>query len=219
MFIPYKDENPTGRFAVVTFLLIIANCAVFAGQLFTPAGFEAATSRFAFNPVSLDGGAAGSPFPAIGPLFSLVSYMFFHGGLSHLGFNMLFLWIFGNNVEDRMTRGGYLLFYLITGIIAALAFAARTPDADVPLVGASGAISAVLGAYLFMFPAARIHVWMLFFTMRMPAFVFLPIWFLLQISGLFGGADSIAWISHIAGFTAGVLLYKLFTVDRGRTGQ
>jgi membrane associated rhomboid family serine protease len=139
--------------------------------------------------------------------------MFCHGGVSHLGFNMLFLWIFGNNVEDRMTRGRYLFFYLIAGIVAALAFAAQSPGEDVPLVGASGAVSGVLGAYLFMFPLARIHVWMLFFTLRMRAFLFLPIWFFLQLSGLFGGSDGIAWISHIAGFIAGALLFKLFTVD------
>ncbi|RPI93600.1 MAG: rhomboid family intramembrane serine protease [Spirochaetales bacterium] len=213
MFIPYKDENPTGRSAVVTFLLILANCAAFAFQVFSPEGFEAVTARYAFYPASLGEGTGGPLTVAAGSLLSLVSYMFCHGGLTHIGFNMLFLWIFGNNVEDRMTRGGYFLFYLITGVVAALAFAVQSPGADVPLVGASGAVSGVLGAYLFMFPLARIHVWMLFFTMRMRAFLFLPIWFLLQVSGLFGGADSVAWISHIAGFVAGALLFKLFTVD------
>lgn len=213
MFIPYKDDNPTGRFAVVTFLLVVASCVAFAYQVFGPGGFEEITSRYAFNPVYLSGEAGGSAFPVVGSLFTLVSYIFCHGGLSHLGFNMLFLWIFGNNVEDRMTRGGYLLFFLVTGIIAALAFAFQAPRADVPLVGASGAVSGILGAYLFMFPFARIHVWMLFFTMRMRALLFLPIWFLLQISGFLGGADSIAWISHIAGFVAGALLFRFFTVD------
>ncbi len=213
MFIPYKDENPTGRFAVVTFILIVANCIAFAYQVFGPGGFEEITSRYAFNPVSLSGENGGAPFPMPGSMLTLVSYMFCHGGLSHIGFNMLFLWIFGNNVEDRMTRGGYLIFYLMTGIIAALAFAAQAPEADVPLVGASGAVSGVLGAYLFMFPLARIHVWMLLFTMRMPALLFVPIWFLLQISGLLGGADSVAWISHIVGFVVGSLLFKLFSVE------
>ncbi|HSV97313.1 MAG TPA: rhomboid family intramembrane serine protease [Spirochaetota bacterium] len=213
MFIPYKDDNSTGRFAVVTFLLILASCAAFAYQVFAPDGFEAVTSRYAFNPASFAGGTGGSLSLTTGSLLSLFSYMFCHGGFSHIGFNMLFLWIFGNNVEDRMTRGGFLLFYLITGAIAALAFAAHSPGADVPLVGASGAVSGVLGAYLFMFPFARIHVWMLFFTMRMQALFFLPVWFLLQVSGFRGGADSIAWISHIAGFVAGALLFRLFTVD------
>lgn len=210
MFIPYKDENPTARFAVVSFLLVIANCAAFVFQVFGPGGFEAVTSRFAFSPAFLGGSAEA---PGAVALYTLVSYMFCHGGVSHLGFNMLFLWIFGNNVEDRMTRGRYLVFYLITGIVAALAFAAQSPGEDVPLVGASGAVSGVLGAYLFMFPLARIHVWMLFFTLRMRAFMFLPIWFFLQLSGLLGGSDGIAWISHIAGFIAGASLFKLFTVD------
>lgn len=210
MFIPYKDENPTRRFALVSFLLIVANCVAYAFQILGPGGFDAFISRFAFNPAALGGDGA---FLRAGTLLTLVSYMFCHGGFFHLGFNMLFLWIFGNNVEDRMTRGRYLAFYLIMGIIAALAFAAYSPGEDVPLVGASGAVSGVLGAYLFMFPRAKIHVWMLFFTVRMRAFLFLPIWFLLQLSGLSGGDDGVAWISHIAGFAAGALLFALFTAD------
>jgi membrane associated rhomboid family serine protease len=133
-------------------------------------------------------------------------------------FNMLFLWIFGNNVEDRMGRPGYALFYAVTGVISALAFVAYTPSIDTPLVGASGAVSGILGAYLFLFPTARVYVWVILFVLRMPALVFLPIWFLLQIFGFMNdtaaGTGNVAWISHIAGFLAGVLLFKFFAGRR-----
>lgn len=213
MFIPFKDDNPTRRFAIVTFLLIIANVLVFLYQIFGAEGFEATTLSLGLVPNTLfTGGGTVEPARFV-PRAALVTYMFSHGSIPHLAFNMLFLWIFGNNVEDRMSRPGYLAFYVIVGIISALAFVLGAPSSEAPLVGASGAISGVLGAYLFMFPMARVHVWMIFFTMRMPALLFLPVWFALQIFGLLGsatGGSNVAWISHIAGFVAGALLFRPF---------
>ncbi|TAL36610.1 MAG: rhomboid family intramembrane serine protease [Spirochaetes bacterium] len=213
MLIPYRDENPTERFALVTFMLILANVAMFAYQVLGPAGFARITAEYGFVPLELSSGKNLPASQFVNPFLTLISYMFCHGSIPHLGFNMLFLWIFGNNVEDRMTRGGFLVFYLLTGVIAALAFAGMAPQSKVPLVGASGAISAILGAYLFMFPFARVYVWMLFFTMRLPAMLYLPVWFLMQILGFIGGSaggSNVAWVSHIGGFAAGVILFKLF---------
>ncbi len=213
MLIPYRDENPTERFALVTLIIILANVAMFCYQVLGPHGFARTTMMYGFIPLELSTGQNVPVSHFLSPFLTLLSYMFCHGSVTHLGFNMLFLWIFGNNVEDRMTRGGFLVFYLLAGVIAALAFAGMAPLSKIPLVGASGAISAVLGAYLFMFPFARVYVWMIFFTMRLPAMIYLPVWFVMQILGLLQGStggSNVAWISHIAGFAAGVILFKLF---------
>lgn len=217
MFIPFKDDNPTRRFAIVTFLLIIANILVFLYQILGAAGFEATTYALGLVPKELfAGGGIAEPAHFV-PRTALLTSMFSHGSIPHLAFNMLFLWIFGNNVEDRMSRPGYLVFYILIGIVSALAFVFLSPASEAPLVGASGAVSGVLGAYLFMYPMARVHVWMLFFTMRMPALLFLLIWFALQVFGLLGsvaGGSNVAWISHVSGFIAGILLFRLFTRAR-----
>ncbi|HDP79688.1 MAG TPA: rhomboid family intramembrane serine protease [Spirochaetes bacterium] len=212
MFIPYRDDNPTRRAAVVTVLLIVLNVAAFLYQAGNARGFSWITYQYGLIPAELVSGRNLAESTLVSPYITLFSYMFCHGGISHLLFNMLFLWIFGNNVEDRMSRTGFLVFYLLTGVISALAFVYIDPGLKTPLVGASGAVSAVLGAYLFMFPMARIYVWMLFFVIPMPALIFLPIWFLMQVSGLMGqGGDNVAWISHVAGFLAGIVLFDFFT--------
>jgi membrane associated rhomboid family serine protease len=218
MFLPYRDENPTRRFAAVTFLLIAANVLFFIYQVTGPAGPAESASQYGLIPSELSGGRNLPDSGWISPYLSLLTYMFCHGSVSHLLFNMLFLWIFGNNVEDRMGRPGYALFYAVTGVISALAFVAYKPSIDTPLVGASGAVSGILGAYLFLFPTARVYVWMVLFVLRMPALVFLPLWFLLQIFGFMNDTSTetgnVAWISHIAGFLAGVLLFKFFAGRR-----
>jgi membrane associated rhomboid family serine protease len=214
MFLPYRDENPTRRFAAVSVLLILANIAAFLYQVFGDAGFAEAVYQYGLIPAEVAGGRNLPDSVMVSPFLSLLTYMFCHGGVAHLAFNMLFLWIFGNNVEDAMGRARFVGFYLLAGIISALAFVALSPALKTPLVGASGAISGILGAYLFMFPRARVYVWMLLFTARMPAFLFLPVWFMLQVFGFMnsgaGGDGGIAWVSHIAGFIAGVALHRLF---------
>lgn len=218
MFLPYRDDNPTRRFAWMTLLLILANGAAFFYQVFGAGEFDDITGQFGLIPAELASGRNLPNSVYVSPFVTQVTYMFCHGGVSHLGFNMLFLWIFGNNVEDRLGRLNFLFFYLVIGILSGLAFVIASPGLETPLVGASGAISGILGAYLIMFPFARIYVWMIFFVVRMPALVFLPIWFVMQISGLMGSAagagGGVAWISHIAGFVAGMLLFKLFERNR-----
>jgi membrane associated rhomboid family serine protease len=145
--------------------------------------------------------------------------MFLHGGWFHLGGNMLYLWIFGDNIEDRMGHVGFLIFYVISGIAAVMTHILLDPNSSVPLVGASGAIAGVLGAYLVLFPRARILslIPFGFFSrfVHVPAIYFLPIWFVLQlISGLgsmvAGQAEGIAWWAHVGGFVAGMVLAFVF---------
>ncbi len=148
---------------------------------------------------------------------TLVTSMFLHGGLLHLAGNMLYLWIFGNNIEDHLGHVRFLLFYLLTGIIAAVTHTVIFSGSLVPMIGASGAISGVLGAYAITYPKARVVVmiWLLIIIkfVRIPAFIVLGLWFLFQISGGFGsfaGEDQgIAWFAHIGGFAAGIGLVLL----------
>jgi membrane associated rhomboid family serine protease len=212
MLIPYKDTNPTTKFPIITLLLIIINIIVFYFQIAGKFKFNL-TEEFALIPAEIMTGKNINGSQLINPYITLLSYMFLHGGLLHLGFNMLFLWIFGNNIEDRMSAPGFISFYLLTGVISGLAFSFIEPKATVPLVGASGAISGVLGAYVIMFPFARIHALLFIFRIKMPAVVFIFIWFISQISGFLGNTSqtsNIAWISHIAGIISGILLFKLF---------
>ncbi len=154
------------------------------------------------------------PFPI---WITLITSMFIHGGLWHILGNMLFLWIFGDNVEDAMGHGKYLLFYLTCGAVAAFAQMAVSPNSPVPQIGASGAISGVLGAYLMLFPYARILTLIpIFFFIRLvaiPAMFFLGFWFVLQVisgAGALGSNGGVAWFAHIGGFIAGALLVFLF---------
>ncbi|PKL41296.1 MAG: rhomboid family intramembrane serine protease [Spirochaetae bacterium HGW-Spirochaetae-1] len=213
MLFPYKDTNPTRRFSVVTFLIIAANIFVFLYQHLSGIGYEYSTRQFALIPVELFKGNLPDS-TLVSPLVSSFTYMFLHGGLLHLVFNMIFLWIFGNNIEDVMTRPRFLFFYLLTGLISGLAYAVMSPNGEIPLVGASGAISAVLGAYLFLFPWARVHVLVFIFPVQMPALIFLVLWFAAQISGFMDGQGNVAWISHIAGFISGVVLHRFYIVRR-----
>jgi len=211
MLLPYRDINPTRRFPAVTVLLIMTNVLIFYGLVFSRAGFDALTAQFALIPYEIhNGNLPGSEM--LSPWITLGTYMFMHGGFGHLAFNMLFLWIFGNNIEDRMTRSGFLLFYLLVGVLSGLAFELKNPGSRVSLVGASGAISGVLGAYLLLFPFARVHALFFIFPVRMPAVVFLVIWFITQIAGFRGAQGNVAWISHISGFIAGIVLHRFFLV-------
>ena len=154
---------------------------------------------------------------------TLFTAMFLHGGWLHIGGNMLFLWIFGNNVEDRMGRLRFIVFYLLCGVIAGLAQLATNPSSNVPNIGASGAIAGVLGAYIVLYPRARVLsaiFLIIFFTLvEVPAWALLGFWFLLQLvdgSAVLnsqGGAD-VAYFAHVGGFLAGVLLVRLFVAGR-----
>lgn len=219
--IPIRDVHARdhGKTPVITILLIAANVLLFFYELALGERLEAFFMSSAFIPARYAEG--GLTLGDLGPGFSsaLLS-MFLHGGWGHLLGNMLFLWIFGDNVEDRLGHLRYLIFYLLAGFAATLAHAWADPASAVPAVGASGAISGVLGAYLFLHPMARIQtlVFLGFFitTVQIPAIVYLPIWFLIQaFSGVMSiGADpsqagGVAWFAHIGGFVAGPLLLFL----------
>jgi membrane associated rhomboid family serine protease len=217
--IPLRDDNPTTLRPIVAVVLIALCVGAFLWQLtLGERGFAGAIRALGLVPAHLLG--ATSPAEAIAGIpagITLFTSMFLHGGWMHLIGNMLYLWIFGNNVEDSMGHGRFLLFYLLCGVAAALAQALPNPDSTIPMVGASGAISGVLGAYLLLFPHARVLVLLpLGFYARLvqlPAMWVLGFWFVLQIiNSVMTAADrgGVAWGAHIGGFVAGALLIPLF---------
>jgi membrane associated rhomboid family serine protease len=221
--IPLHDDNPTTLRPVVTIGLIAACALVFLWQMsLSTYAAQAAVYAYGMIPAVLFGTAQLPPEVAAIPAeLSVLTAMFLHGGLLHLGGNMLYLWIFGNNIEDSMGHGRFIVFYLLCGVAAALAQAIQAPDSTVPMIGASGAISGVLGAYLMLFP--RAHVLVLvpigFFlpVIRVPAVLVLGFWFVLQFlqSGMTAGeGGGVAYWAHIGGFVAGMILIVPFRYKR-----
>ena len=212
--IPLKDDNPTERTPVVTYAIVAANVVAFVWQL--QVGLELSAFRGGAIPYEILTFRDIELRDVVAPPFTILTSMFLHGGVVHLGFNMLSLWIFGNNVEDALGRIRFLLFYAVTGIVAALTqtFAsAVSGDVLVPMVGASGAIAGVLAGYLVLFPRSRVltAVVIVFFVRLtyLPARLVIGVWFVLQIlSAVFGGARSVAVFAHIGGFVAGFLLVR-----------
>jgi len=146
-------------------------------------------------------------------VMTVFSSMFLHGGFLHLGGNMLYLWIFGNNIEDAMGHGKFIIFYLLAGIVAAFAQLFYDPTSNIPMIGASGAVSGVLGAYLVLYPYAKIKT-LLFIIIfikivELPAIVLLTIWFFMQV--LYSSLEGVAWYAHIGGFVFGLVMIKLFS--------
>ncbi len=223
--IPLKDDNPTENFPYVTVALLIINVIVFVMQLvyakkgvsFT-AQLAVIPARFSYDsPAALD--IAGLAAFWVHRYVTLVSYSFLHGGFMHLAFNMLFLWIFGNNVEDALGHVKFILFYIFSAVIAALLHVLLHFGAVVPLVGASGAIAGILGAYVLLYPRAQIYTLVILFIfiriIKVPAILFIGFWFFIQIMNATGGAGSnIAWYTHIGGFVTGVILIILFRPKR-----
>lgn len=211
MFIPLKDNNPLEhiRHPYVNWSLIIICILVFGvlqGGLISVSSVHAG---FAAIPAVIFGTTTLSPaLAAIPAEFTLVTYMFLHGSWMHLLTNMLFLWVFGDNIEDAIGHIGYLAFYLACGVIAALAHVVAVPASTSPLVGASGAVAGVMGAYFILHP--RVRVWVLLFwrlPLPVPAIVAIGLWIGLQIfSALMASTGNIAWWAHIGGFAAGVIL-------------
>jgi membrane associated rhomboid family serine protease len=215
MFIPLHDDTPLKviRFQFVTVAVIILNTVIFLlwGALSSEAIQAGVASGFGVIPTDLlHTGTTSAYVPE--PL-TLVTYMFLHGGWMHLIGNMLFLWVFADNVEDAYGYLGFILFYLLSGIIGGLTHALMTPLSPNPLIGASGAVSGVLAAYLVLYPRAR--VWILLFMripVPMPAIWVLGGWFLLQVYSLAASqpGDEVAWWDHIGGFTVGIIVTLLF---------
>ncbi|MHB8670732.1 MAG: rhomboid family intramembrane serine protease [Acidimicrobiales bacterium] len=231
--IPLKDYNPTRRRAVMTLLLIAANVFVYFfvqphGTGLDPRSAAALQSRFTIahaaipcevvhqRPLSIGDvvdrcGSSSDPrqpFPHKNVDLAVLYSMFLHGSLLHIGGNMLFLWIFGNNIEDALGAGAYLLFYLVSGVVAAAAYILTQPSSPVPIVGASGAIAGVMGAYLVLFPDVRIRslIFVGFFVLfrDVAAKWLLAFWFVLQFFTSPG--SGVAWMAHVGGFAFGALI-------------
>lgn len=209
MMIPLKDDNPTYTAPVFVVAIIAINVGVFVyALLLGDVGYNMFTSRFGAIPFEMwHATDAISPTP-IPVYFTLLTAMFMHGGWMHLGGNMLYLWIFGNNIEDTLGHFRFFGFYLFCGIVATFAHVVSEPDSVVPMVGASGAIAGVLGAYLALFPNARILVLFFYFFLRIPALIVLGVWFVIQLMNASDDLSGVAWYAHIAGFVAGYLLMR-----------
>jgi len=216
---PIADDNPRLETPIVTWSIIAVCVLVFFWQLsLGTTGGEIAVYEYGMIPARLFGAAQLQPELAAVPAWATVfTSMFMHGGWLHIGFNMLFLWIFGDNVEDSMGHGRYLAFYLVCGVAAALAQAVVTPGSTVPMVGASGAISGVLGAYLLLHPHATVRTVVflgIFVTMlHLPAMIVLGLWFLMQLANAAlssSGTPGVAFWAHVGGFIAGMALVPLF---------
>jgi membrane associated rhomboid family serine protease len=217
--IPLRDENPTHAAPVVTIALIAANVLVFVWELALPAsGAEAAVYSLGLIPAVFFGSAELPPeIRTVPATLTPITSMFLHGGFLHLAGNMLYLWVFGDNIEDRMGRGRFLAFYVLCGIAAALAQALPDPRSEVPMIGASGAVSGVLGAYILLYPRTPVLVaiplFIVLYTFHMPALAVLGIWFagqLLSSIAQQAGEAGIAFRAHIGGFVAGLLMIRLF---------
>ena len=218
--IPLRDDNPTRTTPFVTVALLLANIVVFIYEvLLPPEAGQALIYQMGLIPAEITTGASFHPeFPL--PLTVFTS-MFLHGGWFHLGSNMLFLWIFGNNIEDASGHFRFLVFYLLCGIAAAGTQVIATPASEIPMVGASGAIAGVLGAYMLLYPHARVltlvPIFIFIRIMYLPAVVVLGLWFVLQIllsSSSRSGAGGVAFFAHIGGFVAGMILIWFFRRPR-----
>ncbi len=233
--IPLRDHNPYHRFPILTVLLIAANVyAFFAFGAAEDRIFEISErAAFEYGAVPCDllgrcealSGELERAFPDRGSILTVLTSMFMHGSILHLAFNMLFLWIFGNNVEDRLGRIRFALFYLLTGVAALVAQVAIAPSSMVPMVGASGAVSGILGAYVVLWPKARIVMFVLLgfipLVFEVPAWFVIGYWFVVQVLGgvaQLGAVQEggVAFFAHIGGFVAGFLLIRFLAPDRRR---
>jgi len=223
--IPYRDDNPTHTFPLVTIILIAINCFVFILELLSPVGIARIAFAYGAIPYNL---LTFEATQIVHPVTSIFTAMFLHGGFFHLAGNMLYLWIFGNNIEDSLGHFRFILFYLFSGIVAAYAHAFTEPNSIIPMIGASGAVSGVLGAYLLLFPYARVYT-IIFFgfflqIVRIPAIIVIGFWIVIQIiNGILSkgllNQGGVAWFAHIGGFFAGILIIKLLLPRRRYKGS
>lgn len=220
--IPLRDTTRSRTIPFVNYALIGACGLIFLFELSLGQQAESLIRRFGVIPSDISKLLGGESY-SLRPVLTLVSSMFLHGGWLHLIGNMLYLYVFGDNVEDRLGHTGYLLFYILAGIGAALTEVWMRPVSTVPLIGASGAIAGVLGAYFVLYPKARvltlIPLFVFFPVVEVSAFVFLGLWFLMQFiqGSLSSGADvggGVAWWAHAGGFVVGVGLLPLFFLAR-----
>lgn len=216
MFIPLKDENPTRKFPFVTLSLIATNVFIFLYQFFSPDGLLYYIKQMSLIPYEITH-FVSLPF-RISPPLTFFTSLFMHGDFFHIAGNMLYLWIFGNNIEDFLGPVRFTMFYLISGISASFVHIIFYPNSKIPVIGASGAISGILGAYLLLYPYARIHTFVfLFFIVKIiqvPAYFFLIFWFFMQIINV--GVGGVAWFAHIGGFLFGLFFISALPKRRRR---
>ena len=220
--IPISDDNPARLTPVVTWLIIALCVAAYIWERSLGHEAGAAIVLLGFVPASLFHPHAPPPgLISISPIATLFTSMFLHGGILHIAGNMLYLWIFGNNVEDAMGHARFALFYLACGVAAALMLAVVDPGSRVPMIGASGAISGVLAGYVLLFPRARVTVivplGIIFYPFALSAFWVVSFWFVMQLaSAAFSNPHEpgVAWWAHVGGFGAGLLLTPLFRTQR-----
>ena len=236
--IPLRDNAAPRRLTPINMALIAANIAVFVHEMSLGAGVRAFAGRFAMVPSAITRALSGNVFVwrelaahrnlgALAPLMTTVTSMFIHGGVWHIAGNMLYLFVFGAAVECRMGAARYLIFYFAAGIAAALATVWIAPESIVPVIGASGAIAGVLGAYFILYPRGRILTILPIFIfiqfVEIPAVIYLLLWFAVQLyAGLEQGgraatmAGGVAWWAHVGGFMFGVALGPMFAMNRPR---
>lgn len=224
--IPLRDDNPTVLWPIVTIGFIVANAGVFFYELALLSAGTAVLDTFIYQMGMVPASILRAHIPGTGGYSTLVSSMFLHGGWLHLIGNMLYLWIFGNNIEDSMGHLRFVIFYIVTGLVAGGTHLVLNPISTVPTIGASGAVSGVLGAYLILFPHARVQTlvtlgWFIRIV-YLPAWLLLIFWIGLQIlnqalAPMDPGAGGVAYAAHIGGFAAGVVLIPLFRKYRRRT--
>jgi membrane associated rhomboid family serine protease len=219
MFLPLKDENPTRTKPYVTFILIVINCLVYFYSITKPGqGFQIFIYQFGLIPLELTRASELTPQFSSPIYLSPFTSMFLHGGFMHLAGNMLYLWIFGNNIEEHLGRIKFVIFYLLSGLAASLLFVVFDPSSDIPLVGASGAIAGILGAYLVLYPNARVLTLIFLFyfirIVKVPAKFVLIFWFFYQLLmsfGAIGGGSGggVAWLAHVGGFAFGWVIIRI----------
>ena len=217
--IPLADDNPTRSTPLITYILIGLCVVVFLWQLSLGANAKVAIYALGVIPASLlQGALLPQELRWVSPEITIVTSMFLHGGFMHLIGNMLYLWVFGDNIEDILGKPVFIFFYLLCGLVAALSQAIPDPSSTIPMIGASGAISGILGAYMAFFPkrSIRVAIPLGFFLqiLRLPAFVVLIFWFVLQLinSSISGSDGGVAFGAHIGGFIAGAILAPVLAV-------
>jgi len=215
--IPIRDSNPSSSKPVVNYFLIAVNILVFLIEISSPDGMNLFIYKWGLVPSRITNTVTSSYFPLHLKLISFFAFMFLHGGWFHLIGNMWFLYIFGDNIEDRLGPINYLIFYIACGLISGFTHFLFNLNSNIPVVGASGAIAGVMGAYFVLYPRAKIltliPIIIIPWFIEIPAFIFLGFWFIIQLFHTTGvNATGIAWWAHVSGFAAGAFLLKFFNL-------
>jgi membrane associated rhomboid family serine protease len=218
--IPIRDSNPSGRNPIVNKTIIGLNIAVFIFQYLAVVSEGKFIYIYGLVPARYSLSHIAEYFSMTNQIVSFLSFMFLHGGFWHLAGNMWSLYIFGDNIEDRLGHVRYLIFYILSGIFSGLVHMAFNFHSNIPVIGASGAIAGVMGAYLILYPRAKLLMFLFFIPFELPAFIFLGLWFVFQFFNAASGATAgIAWWAHIGGFIAGIILLKIFNVKTDKKNR